>query len=501
MKKQSLLLFACLFTALGFSQERLIGQVKNTKSDHILLERPYQGKYLPGQSEKIPLSHAGKFEVILEGTSTGFVLLRIEGQKLRAFVAPSTSNTLELEANAKDLSGSAKFSGHLAAENNFLQTLPRLDLGGKSLTEVNNPFFHLGDSPKDAWVTVTDYSESEEKLLKKAAKEGEFSEAFAKAAEQDIAAYYHSIFGNVAYRQWKAALQEAPYRFDAGWSNYWKKINAEDCIDDLPAAVSEWYLVYLDQYIREYQLDFQKDSEFADADAARGEQYLEYDRLIWKYFKKTTIKEYAAAGILAQGMARGKGEPILSELVDKFTADFPDSKFSGPLSAMLNSVPATTGKPSTNEPSTTVFANGINVLGEEKEINSIRDLVSNFKGKVVYMDIWATWCAPCMFELSQHEPLDKFSKGKDIVLLYVSVDDEERRGKWQKVIEDKNLTGYHILTNYALRDELIQQFGDGANLALPTYLIFDKKGKLVERNAKQPSHNTLLFNQLEQYLR
>ncbi|MCC6723366.1 MAG: TlpA family protein disulfide reductase [Saprospiraceae bacterium] len=497
MKKQLLLLGFCLVASLNFAQERLIGHVKNAKAEYVVVERPFEGKYLPGMAENLPIGAGGKFEIELKDGSSGFLLIRMDGQKLRVFVQPD-GQTDEFVADAKDLSGTVKFTGPHAAQNQFLQTLPRLDLNGRKLSEVNNPFFKAGDNPKDTWNLVNDYLESEKKLLKKTAKDG-FSASFVDAVEHDIDAYYRSIFSSVAYRQWQAALKQVPYRFDSGWSNYWKKAVADSCLDDISAAVSEWYLVFLEQYIREYQLDFMKDSEFADADLARGEQFLEYDRLIWKYLKPK-VQEYASAGILSDAALKGKGEPILVELKEKLETDFPDSKYLAHLETLLANASNSAGAGQGGEPMH-VFVPGINVIGVDQEINSIREMIATFKGKVVYVDIWATWCAPCMFEMSHHEPLDKFAKGKDIVLLYVSVDDEERRAKWQKVIEDKNLTGYHILTNYALRDELIQQFGDGQNLALPTYLIFDKKGKLVEREAKQPSHNTLLFNQLSQYLK
>ena len=54
-----------------------------------------------------------------------------------------------------------------------------------------------------------------------------FTKEFEAAVEQDIQLYYKSIFGSVAYRQWLAARSSSPYKFDAGWSSYWKKINGE----------------------------------------------------------------------------------------------------------------------------------------------------------------------------------------------------------------------------------------------------------------------------------
>ena len=69
-----------------------------------------------------------------------------------------------------------------------------------------------------------------------------------------------------------------------------------------------------------------------------------------------------------------------------------------------------------------------------------------------------------------------------------------------KTISENNLRGYHILADYSLRDELISRFGEAGNLALPQYLIFDKTGNIAVVDAKKPSHNSLLFRQLEQYL-
>lgn len=497
MKKQWLPLGFCLLFFTSFAQQRFVGQLENAKAGYLLVERPFEGQYLPNKPEKVLIGQDGQFEIDLNGVSAGFLLLRIEGQKVRAFVQPGDEPD-GLTADLKDFPNSLRFTGPLAEENAFLQSLQRYDLtGGNQLSGIYNSFFNQTESPKETWTKVTDYLESEQKLLKKAAKNG-FSKAFEQAVANDITMYYNSIFGSVAYMQWKAALQRSPYQFDAGWSNYWKKMTTKECLDNRAAAVSEWYLVFLAQYIREYQLDFMKDSEFADADIERGEQFLEYDRLIWKYLQPE-VQEYASAGIYAAAALLEKHEPILLELKDKFKADFPESKFNPVLAELLGKNAPQNGQ-TTVEP-VVEFADGIHILGQDEEINSLKDLLSRFRGKVVYMDVWATWCTPCMFEFGHHGPLDKFAKGKDIVLLYVSVDNEERLARWQKVIQDKHLTGHHVLASLPLRDELINQFGDGANLALPTYLIFDKKGKLAVRDAKQPSHNTLLFNQLSEFLK
>ena len=72
------------------------------------------------------------------------------------------------------------------------------------------------------------------------------------------------------------------------------------------------------------------------------------------------------------------------------------------------------------------------------------------------MDIWATWCSPCLFEFRQKKPLEKFMDGKEIVVIYISVDNEDRRERWQNIVMENDLKGYHILANFSLRDETHQ---------------------------------------------
>ncbi|MBI1226817.1 MAG: redoxin family protein [Bacteroidetes bacterium] len=499
MKRQIWFFAICLFSTAMTGQTMFSGQLKHGQSAVVLVEKPFDGKYLPQPAEPVLVDKNGKFEIKVNENLPGFLILHINGNKIRVFLEPNAENDA-MVADLDKWESSVRFTGPNAAQNEFLQSLQRITVPtGKHLFQMANPFFKKGATPKETYLEVTDYREAEKKLLKKAAK-NDFSKPFKDAVENDIQMYYSSIFGSVAYRQWLAARKNSPYVFDAGWSNYWKKMTTQDCLDNLPAAVSEWYLTFVEQYIREYRLDFLQESEFADADTLKGEQFLEYDRLIWKYLKPD-VQEYVSAGIYAAAATDGQVEPILKDLKDKFKNDFPQSRYNPVLESLLGEESFISTAQNSGASSTQNLGPDIHLLGLDTEINSLQVLLAPFKGKVVYMDIWATWCTPCMFEFGHHEPVDQFVKGKDIVLLYVSVDDESRSEKWQKVIKDKNLKGYHMMVNVALRDELIQRFGDGENLALPTYLIFDKKGKLAVKDAKQPSHEQLLFDQLSQYLK
>ncbi|WP_140939228.1 TlpA family protein disulfide reductase [Sphingobacterium lumbrici] len=110
--------------------------------------------------------------------------------------------------------------------------------------------------------------------------------------------------------------------------------------------------------------------------------------------------------------------------------------------------------------------------------------LKDFKGKVVLINVWATYCAPCKAQMPFLDQLKKkLAKEEDLVFVGVAFDGPKGKATWEKMIVEKNMTG-------------IQLFGGGGgNLlakdygikAMPRYLIFDRDGKLVTANAPIPN--------------
>lgn len=118
-------------------------------------------------------------------------------------------------------------------------------------------------------------------------------------------------------------------------------------------------------------------------------------------------------------------------------------------------------------------------------VNQNGDSVSltSFKGKFVYIDFWATSCAPCMDEMPYSSQLmDTFKNRTDLVFLYINVQDNF--GKWQKYISEEKLQGVQLFAN-SVQTQLIKQLYNFNGI--PRYILIDKEGKIVNANAERPS--------------
>lgn len=111
----------------------------------------------------------------------------------------------------------------------------------------------------------------------------------------------------------------------------------------------------------------------------------------------------------------------------------------------------------------------------------IHKIISPHKGKIVLLDIWGTWCAPCREALSKSQEL--YSQLGDYDMVYIYMANYSPQSSWRNIIEQYNVKGDNCF-HYNLPAK--QQSAVEAYLKVtefPSYRLFDRSGKLLQVNA------------------
>jgi thiol-disulfide isomerase/thioredoxin len=126
--------------------------------------------------------------------------------------------------------------------------------------------------------------------------------------------------------------------------------------------------------------------------------------------------------------------------------------------------------------------------------NTLLDSLKNsYKGYVLYIDFWGTWCAPCYSQMKIMKRFEKEYLNKKIVFIYLCC--KCQKDKW--VNESKDSKGQHI---YLTSDQYAYLSKKFNIISLPRYVIIDKKGNVITENGPMPSE-TSFENKLKSYLK
>jgi len=142
----------------------------------------------------------------------------------------------------------------------------------------------------------------------------------------------------------------------------------------------------------------------------------------------------------------------------------------------------TTSKGSTSP----IFSNYENYKGG-------RNSLGDYKGKYVYIDVWATWCGPCKQQIPFLQKLEEKYHGKNIEFVSISIDQPGLKDNWRKMIADKKRGGVQLFANGD------QAFSSAYQISgIPRFILIDPHGNIVEANAPRPSDPSLtnLFTEL-----
>ncbi|PQJ72186.1 TlpA family protein disulfide reductase [Polaribacter butkevichii] len=435
---------------------------------HVIDYAIISGKIEEGRSKQIIVSNSLSRKVLdtisvnVDGTfndtiklKKGYYNLKYGRGKVPMYL--ETGYNLNITANAKFLDSTLTITGNGSAENHFLK-----ERKNKVKAFNGSENFYMLDE-----INFTQKLNEEKEIQNKLLVNNKTISANFKSAQQrDIEYNYLSALANYEnYHRYYA--KEPDFNVSKEFLDPLKNVNYNHEED---YSSFKAYKVLVAKYYREKAKQL-SDAENIPEDVARVQTYA----AVASNTMKTDLLNSAIFGIT-----------ITKDLNDYYNAfktgatDQDQLKKVEDYYSKLKLIQV--GEPSPKFEGYENFAGGT---------TSLDDL----KGKYIYIDVWATWCGPCLAQIPALKEMEKAYHGKNIQFLSISVDKPKDYEKWKLMIKDKELGGVQLLADINFDSEFIKDY---VIKGIPKFILLDPEGKIVNTNAPRPSEEELktLFDSL-----
>lgn len=119
------------------------------------------------------------------------------------------------------------------------------------------------------------------------------------------------------------------------------------------------------------------------------------------------------------------------------------------------------------------------------------DILEENKGKVIYIDIWSLGCGPCRMSMPFSKQIKDELQDLPVTFLYLSTEKLDKK-YWQEAFEVSLTHDNHYCFERGFNSKMHELFDI---MAVPTYMLIDKEGKLVAYNAERPTNYSWKLNQ------
>lgn len=453
MKNYLIMICLLLFTWPTLAQPlKLTGTVINSKERSITFIK-YDGSPVTGISSdkryKSKLTETGKFEVVLPVEEISKWLVEVGSDRYDVFVLiPNENVNIVIDAKESGLMMSTTAQGAHAANFNYF---------GYYLKKSREK------TPVETYAARTDTLDITGYL--------KFQEEISQYDLKMLDEYRKSYKLTDDYYQWlKTAYKYSPYNETMNRARAKRKIKDPDVFKLLTAQLSN------DNYAAKNCIEYNNLLEYYMHYKFNGLTYPVDGVKFVAFVSATDFNEVTKSVVLTRRMmifAALKNDSLYSAIFRQFNAQVKDKELlrlvidsrNGQLSQMDNTVKENISK-----------AKGLN------------EILKKYKGKVIYLDFWGSWCAPCREEMPNAAKLREKLKGKGIVFVYFGYKDNQKR--WLAAQKELKIEGEH----YLLSAELIAEANDLFSITgVPRYVIIGKDGTLINKNANRPSE---VFEQL-----
>lgn len=494
MKKYLILILTVCCVSQSIAQSVLTGKISGATGKEAELNISRDVWYQTANSVYSELKPDGSFSFSISGTQPLFVTLRYNKQALELLLSPG--RPLHVTFEEADLPGTIKFTGKAAAENMLVYaTFPTRPFFMKEFSRQNK--FGMWGNDSLLQVLLPDILHEADSLSLNVVKTKLPSPL--RAALQTHFKYYYAL----NMEEFAIVLDSYTKNPDAwAWKDTVMKITGIPSMEEMNRSPYAGYFLhaYTKYKMAEIHRIYRKDQ-------AKGVKMLEEgvglsfdsmgklangygDEIIGLLLAKKMLPSAQYERLLANRViyySNNKETTMARKIMVELTKNYAGSKeekAAGERMARLETMLAA-GKENQH------------IVIRKAGITNLEELLAPYKGKLVYMDIWGTWCGPCKEEMKYAPKLKEQFKGKDVVFLYLSNDNEQADKKWKEYIQVNNITGEHArITGDNIEGIWATLLPEEQIRSYPTFFIFDREGKVLIKKAKRPSDEDTLYTQL-----
>ncbi|WP_029903647.1 redoxin family protein [Prevotella sp. 10(H)] len=445
------------------------GKIEGKSIDSIEYSLPVNGVSFTGFTGKTAVDSLGNFTISLIMEKPAIISLMGFGSGKKIIIEPAQKYDLHIKAD--DNNSSLSITGLNEEGNKLFSELP------------NPPFLEMElrkygrNASLDSMKTDMAAKKAEAiGFFKKLLDEKKVSAKFYDMVGAELDCYYAALetLAHYSKMDFSGNLKEQSAALDSIYSQY--PPDSERLM-----ASSYWYQ-YADRYITVYkeiaagEYNQEKLREIYEA----GKIYTYFVENSKKNFTGLRLEYFIAAYLYFQSIQKNY-EAELITLYNQFKTDYPDSKYIVFLEPLINEIADYQKKISAD------FSENMKFVPDYQNINTLKELISLFKGKKLYIDIWATWCGPCKTEFKYNKELKEILKEKGMESIYISIDEDRNDKQWKDMIKFYSLEGNHVRVNKALDADLRKVFDRDGMIAIPWYIMVDENGTIIEKHAKAPS--------------
>ncbi|MDJ1466882.1 TlpA disulfide reductase family protein [Cytophagaceae bacterium DM2B3-1] len=477
-----------------YAQMLLSGTIRNVSSDtQITINIPYDNWYHTQNSISLSLKSDGTFATTLPVHKAQTFFMDIEGKRIYLYGQPNRKLFISYDAKAEE--ATLSFAGSLARENTcwltlgftFYKLFPQN--WNDTLTKPEEIFSQLQQNKEKTLANLS-------KLTQKT------SGPFQQLTRWNLTYFSISKLWDILFENGLLTTANPVAINIDSWRKVLIQAYASEPLSNSKALDAYHYQQVISYYPHYFKLKAASKQEFIQQCETlfqkpfaktkqqmrqHGKRYLDY--IVIKQTLTGKSLERAIASFLISGIQMGD-LTYQAEAYEDFVNSFPKSSYRMPLNKYRKMY---------LESSDSTALSGVEYINKPSTLQQILEL---HKGRIIYVDIWGSWCTPCRQQFTFVKLLKETFKNQPVDFVYIAIEKRtQAEKKWKETIAFYKLEGQHVLADKTLTEEIKELYESGQGVVFPSYLLFDRQGRLVTTHASPPSSTTKLYQEIDTLLK